>query len=198
MLGGDRARAELRDELAGERAQVERLLLHRQPARVEAREVEQLRRELRQPVDLLAHLAEELAPGGLVQVGVLEQLEEAAEREERVRSSCEALAMNSPRARSRSARRRRIRSNERASWPSSSEPIGHRLAEVAGRDPVRRLLEAPDPAREHAGADVAEQRCEGEREPAGHEHAPAHDRHGLELLVERQANIAIRPTPGNG
>ena len=39
-----------------------------------------------------------------------------------VRSSCEAFAMNSPRARSRYESRSRMRSNERASWPSSSEP----------------------------------------------------------------------------
>ena len=39
-----------------------------------------------------------------------------------VRSSCDALAMNSARARSSEASRRRISSNARASWPSSSGP----------------------------------------------------------------------------
>ena len=76
------ARELLRDELR-DRAQVDRLVLDPHPAGIETREVEQVRRQLRQPVDLLAHRLEELLPRRLVQILVRHQLEEAAEREER-------------------------------------------------------------------------------------------------------------------
>ena len=50
---------------------------------VQAREVEQLGCELLQPLYLLAHRGEELASRLLVQLLVVEQLEKAAEREDR-------------------------------------------------------------------------------------------------------------------
>ena len=55
----------------------------RELARVDPREVEQVRRQPRQPVDLALHRREELASRVLVELLVREQLEEAAEREER-------------------------------------------------------------------------------------------------------------------
>ncbi len=58
-------------------------MLDRQPPGVEPREVEQVGRELPEPVDLQAHLREELVPGGVVQIGIVEQLQRPAQREER-------------------------------------------------------------------------------------------------------------------
>ena len=55
--------------------------LHR--AGVEAGQVEQVHRQLLQARHLLAHRLEELAPGVLVELLVLEQLHEAGEREDR-------------------------------------------------------------------------------------------------------------------
>ena len=46
---------------------------------VEPREIEQVGRQLGEPLDLLAHRLEELLPGRLVQLLVRHQLEEAAE-----------------------------------------------------------------------------------------------------------------------
>ena len=82
-----------------------------------------------------------------------------------VRSSCEAFAMNSPRARSSVASCSRIRSKARASWPSSSgASIDDRLVEAAVGDPLGRSLEPPDPAREQGREDVAEHDRERRRE----------------------------------
>ena len=50
---------------------------------VELREVEQVDGQLRQPVDLLAHLSHELGPGLGIGILVLEQLDEPREREDR-------------------------------------------------------------------------------------------------------------------
>ena len=81
------ARSATTPELLGDRlrdlAEVDRLVLDPHPARVEPREVEQVGGELRQPLDLLAHRRQELAPRLLVELLVRQQLEEAAEREER-------------------------------------------------------------------------------------------------------------------
>ena len=74
---------ELARDLAGQRPQRHRLQLELERSGVEAREVEQVGRQLLEPVDLLAHRGQELRAGRLVDVLVLEQLDEAAEREDR-------------------------------------------------------------------------------------------------------------------
>ena len=78
---------ERRLELARHRprqlAEVDLLGPQLERAGLEPREVEQVDRQLAQPLDLLADLVQE-APAGLgVEVLVLEQLDEAAEREDR-------------------------------------------------------------------------------------------------------------------
>src|SRR5439155_15666974 len=78
-----RYRAELVRERLREDAEIDRLDLDVDPPRVDAREVEQVGGELRQPVDLLAHRLEKFTLGVRVELFVLEQLEEASEREER-------------------------------------------------------------------------------------------------------------------
>ncbi len=77
------ARAELLASDSATRARSSGSRSTRSRPGIEPGEVEQLGGELRQAVDLLAHPAEELAPGLLVELLVDEQLEEAAEREER-------------------------------------------------------------------------------------------------------------------
>ena len=120
-------------------------MLDAHPARIEAREVEQVGGELREPVDLLAHRLEELLPGRLVDLLVRHQLEEAAEREERrpqlVRGVGDELA---------------ARAVELAEPPAHSlERVGqvaelvvarvdHRLVEASARDPLGRPLEPQD------------------------------------------------------
>src|SRR5205085_6556580 len=83
MLRRRCARSELDRESLADRGEVEALAGDREPARVEAREVEQVGRELLQPRHLLARLAQELRTRLLVQILAREQLEKAAEREER-------------------------------------------------------------------------------------------------------------------
>ena len=64
-------------------AEVDGLGHRRQPPRVEPGQVEQVGGELREPRHLLAHRGEELLARRRVEPRLLEQLEEAAEREER-------------------------------------------------------------------------------------------------------------------
>ena len=77
------ARPELAGHAAGEIGEVDAARGHHDAARVELGEVEQIGRQLRQAVDLLAHRADELFAllGG--RFVVLEQLDEAAEAEDR-------------------------------------------------------------------------------------------------------------------
>ena len=93
--------------------------------------------------------------------------------------------MNSPRARSSEASRRRIRSNARASWPtSSSRAIDDRLVEVPGRDPLGCLLEPPQAPREQARAGVPDEDGEQGRDAARDEQPAPHDADGLELRAQ--------------
>ena len=81
MLG--EPRVELARDRARELREVHRLGVELDRAGVEARQVEQVHRQLLEPLHLLAHGLEELAARLLVEVLVLEQLHEAAEREDR-------------------------------------------------------------------------------------------------------------------
>ena len=76
-------RAELAGRLAGEIAEVDAARRHHHRPRVELGEVEQIGGQLGQPLDLLAHRAHELFPLGRARVVLLEQLDEAAEAEDR-------------------------------------------------------------------------------------------------------------------
>ena len=73
------AAPELGCHLLRELRQLDRFARNGQAARIQARQIEQVGRKLRQPRDLLAHLAEELLARRLVQVGIVHQFEEAAE-----------------------------------------------------------------------------------------------------------------------
>ena len=139
MPGGGRPGAELRHELARELGQVERLARDRQSARVEPRQVEEVRREPGQARNLLAHLPDELVARALVEIGIVEQLQESAEREERrpqlVRGVGDELAAGPVEVREAQPhaleRPRQLTDLVRA-------VVDHRLVEVALRDPFGR------------------------------------------------------------
>ena len=78
-----RARPELARDLPRQCRQVDLLALHRDRPGVEPRQVEQVDGQLLEARDLLAHRLQELAPRLVVELLVLEQLDEAAEREDR-------------------------------------------------------------------------------------------------------------------
>ena len=92
-------RTELADDGAGQHPEVGQRDGQLDRPGLKAGEIEQLGRQLAKPIDLLAHLPDELAARLLVERLVLDQLEEAAERKKiGVRSSCEAVAMKRRRA----------------------------------------------------------------------------------------------------
>src|SRR5207302_671633 len=116
-----------------------------------------------------------------------EQLEEAAEREERrpqlVRGIRDELA----------ARVLELRKPAAHSLEGAREladlvfgRVDDRLVEAAARDPLRRPLQASKPPREEPGAAVADQKRQGERERAG-EQQPALDEVDVaERVVQRR------------
>ena len=150
-------RAELLEQELGDLGEVDRIAVDTQAAGVEAGEVEQLAGELRQPIDLLAHAPEELAPGRVVELLLDEQLEMAAEREKRrpelVRGVGDELAAGVLEAREALAhaveRTRELAELVRAR-------VDDRLVELAVRDPFGRALEATNPAREEPCAGIPE------------------------------------------
>ena len=83
VLLGIRHGAKLLRDGARGRGEVEADRLDLELSRVEAREVEEIRRQPRQPVDLVSHLGEEVAAHGRIHRLVAEELDEPAEREER-------------------------------------------------------------------------------------------------------------------
>ena len=106
--------------------------------------------------------------------------------------------MNSPRARSRFASRSRMRSNAaRQLRELVGAVIDDRLAEVAVGDPLGRLLEPPDPPREQRSRRRNRSRiANAHRDRAGDEDAPADDRDGLQLVVERRREQTTEPPTG--
>src|SRR3954467_10814169 len=82
LVGGER-RGELGGNGLGQIAEVVRLGTKPKRAGLQAGEVQQLGRQLAQAIDLLAQLAQEGRARLLVELLVLEQLQEAAEREDR-------------------------------------------------------------------------------------------------------------------
>src|SRR5215212_3966961 len=82
LVRGERRR-ELSGHGPGQVADVGRFGAQLERSRLQAREVQQLGRQLAQAVDLLAQLAQEGRARLLVELLVLEQLQEAAEREDR-------------------------------------------------------------------------------------------------------------------
>ena len=144
---------ELLDEELGDPRQVDGLALDAEAAGVEPGEVEQLSGELRQPLDLLAHAAEELLLRGVVQVLVDEELEVTAEREER-RAELVGGVGDELAARMLEAGEALPHAVEGAR--ELAELVGarvdDRLVEPAARDPLGGLLEPADAPREQPRA----------------------------------------------
>ena len=132
-------RAELLADRACASATSTSRLLDGELARVEARQVEQVGGELRQTLDLSAHLVEELAARRAVEVLVRHQLEEAAEREERraqlVRGVGDELAARAVEICEPEAHPVERASRARRPRPRPGRPTG--VFEVSGRDPLR-------------------------------------------------------------
>ena len=159
------ARVELLEQELRDLGEVDRVAVDPEAAGVETGEVEQLAGELRQAIDLLAHAPEELAPGRLVEILLDEQLEMAAEREERrpelvrgVGDELTARMLEPGEALAHAVERAR----ELAELVRAR--VDDRLVEPAVRDPFGRPLEATDAAREEPRAAVAEQQRGDERE----------------------------------
>ena len=136
---------------------------------VEAGQVEQVLGEPLEPVDLLAHRLEELAPGRFVQLLVGHELEEAAQREERrsqlVRGVADELA---PRALELREAQTHPVEGARELAELVLAPVDDGLVEPAGRDALGRQLQAPDPAGEEVRQAVAHARA-----PASSARTPA-------------------------
>ena len=165
MVRLERNRRELRDGRLRDLVERHHLALQVEVAGVETGEVEQLGRELLEPQHLLAHRLQELEARLLVEVLVVEQLEEAAEREDRrtqlvrrVRDELPArvLELHEP------APHALERPRELADLVVTE--IDHRLVEHAVGDALCSPLEPPDASREHPRAGVADDEHEAEHE----------------------------------
>src|SRR5439155_4261436 len=149
MTGCSRDRTELVRERPRDGVERDELALDLELPGVEAREIEELRRQLRQPLDLVAHRGQELAPGLLVELLVGEQLEEAPEREERGAELVRRVGNELPPG--------VLELRELLPHPIERPgdltdlvrpAIDDRLVETARRDALRSGLEAPQAPRE--------------------------------------------------
>ena len=130
----------------------------REAAGVESREVEQVGRQLRQPLHLLAHRVEELAALGLGQAALGEQLEVAAERGERRAQLVRGVRDE------RGSARARARRGACASPPASAP--ARRSRRACGRRSALRTSRARCARRRPAGARGAPPRAGSARRPA--------------------------------
>src|SRR5262249_49035652 len=152
MPGTARHCGELLPEIESDVGEGHRLPLEAHRPGVETGEVEEVGRELRQALDLLGHRLEEFAARLLVEVLVAEQLEEAAEREDRraqlvrrVRDERAAGVVDAGEAEPHAVERGR----ELPELVAPAVPDG--LGEVAAGDAVGGALEPADAAREDRG-----------------------------------------------
>jgi hypothetical protein len=151
--------------------------------RLEAREVEQPGGKLAQAVDLLADVADELAAGLLVELLVLDQLEEAAEREDR---RAELVRGGGDEALAGGVELLQLELHLVERRGELAELVGRvdqeAPAEVAAGHPAGRPLESLDPQAEGAGDQRAGQEGEGEGDEPGDQDLPPDQRHrGLDV-----------------
>ncbi len=178
---GELRRCRLRDLVQGHDGPVEVDV-----ARIEPREIEELRGELLEPLHLLAHRRQELAARLLVELFGVEQLEKAAEGEHRraelvrrVRDELTACVVELGEPASHALER----AGELAHLVVAG--IGHGLVEHPVRDPLRSTLEPSQATREDPRARVAHDERERERQAAGDEQATLDDAHIPEGAIER-------------
>ncbi len=172
----ERHRAELLGDRSRERLELEDLALEADPAGVEPREVEQVRGQPGQAGDLLAHRRQELAARVLVEVLVVHQLEEAAEREEgrpqlvgrvgdELLPGIVELGEAQPHAVEGAGKLAEL----------VQAVIDHGRVEPSRRDAVRGALQALDPAREGPCAAVADAERHQQADEAGDQEAALDD-----------------------
>ncbi len=159
------------------RRDVGRLCAQLERAGFEPREVEQLGGEPAQALDLRAHVVEELAAGRLVELLVLQQLEEAAEREQRRAQLVRGLG-DELLARVVEALELALHVVERrAELAELVVGVGlDAVGEVAARDLARGALEPLDAQRQRARHQVAAEHRDQERDRAADEDPPPHQR----------------------
>ena len=177
---------ELLDEELRDVREIDGITVDTEAPCVEPGEVEQLAGELGQAVDLLPHPAQELALGRIVEILVQEQLQMAAEREERgsqlmggVGDELAACMLEPGQAQAHAV--------ERAG--QLAELVGarilDRLVELAVRDPLGRPFEVADAAGEEARAAEAEQESGDERDQRGDQNPVLDQVDGRERVLER-------------
>ena len=194
MLGHRRPRPELGRQQLADGCEIEALPRDGETSRVEPGEIEQIGRKLLQPRHLLARLVQELRARLGVEILAREQLEEAAEREQRraqlVRGVGDELAAGA-------VERRELEAHalERAGELAElvRRLVDHGLIEAAARDALRGALETTDAAGEERGERVAEQDREDGRERPGDDHTTLHDADRLEVVVQRRREEHDRP-----
>ena len=163
-------------------------MLDPHPAGVEAREVEQVGGELRQPRHLLAHRFQELLARLLVEILVGHQLQEPAEGEERraqlVRRVRDELAPGA------------LEVLEPAPHPLErvrqlaelvSPAIDDRLVEAPAGDALDGALEPPDPARVQRSGAIADDQPENEPDQSRDQQSPLDEMHARQRIDERVA-----------
>ena len=154
---------------------------------IDPREVEEVGREPRETLNLPLHRLDEAAARLLVEVLVREQLEEAADREQRgtqlVRRVRDELL-----ARVVELRELHAHAVERARELADLvvAVIDDRRVEVAAGDPLRGRLESEQAVREHSGSRQAEDQREHERERRREQEALADDLDRRERVGERR------------
>jgi hypothetical protein len=189
LVGGQR-RGELGRDVLGQLADVGGLGAQLERSGLQAREVQQLGGELAQAVDLLAQLGQEGGACLLVELLVLEQLQEAAEREDRRAQLVRRGGDEAP-PRGLELGELALHGVERAGELAELVARAGLEArpEVALGHAPRGVLHPPHPAAEGLREQVAgEQRAE-QRERAGDEHALADERRrGVDVLQRRRVD----------
>ena len=165
--------------------------LDAEPTGVEAREVEQLGRELRQPLNLVAHRRQEARARLVVEVLVARSSRKPPSENSGVRSSCEALAMNSRRAWSSCASRNRMRSNEARELPDLVVARGQRAARRSAR---RRCARPRAPAGATAAQRAGQPRTRRQRRDE--ERSRLRDQEPLLDDLQGQERIGAAPRAG--
>ena len=172
----------------------------RSPPRVDTREIEQVGRSLVSRSTCSRIVARNSARVSSSSSSSVISSRNPPREKSGVRSSCEALAMNSLRATSSWASWTRIASKPRASSPSSSLPGS--TTGSSKRPPAIRSaapLQTADPAGVHRGGAVAEHQRDDQRDRRRRQDPPLDDRNGRLLVLERgrgEKRSAPRPRVG--
>ena len=189
MATRERHRAELVRKNICESREVDELLLDRHPPGVEAGKVKEVRRELRETRDLLPHRDHELRLRGRVEILVVHELEEAAEREQRraelVGGVGDELAAGVLELRQSLAH---VVEGDGQLTELVLAAIDYGLAEVARGDAVRRALEPSDAPGEERREEIADGERGQQRDQPRDQKAAADLVDALKRVPQRSAD----------